>query len=130
MLYRIVVFGVFMFSIFVLVCDLIGFEYLLVFLFGEFVLLIVEILKLVEWDLQFKEDFCSGGKYWVCLWEVLEFVFDLELVVLCFRSIQVVLDVVGIEGEKVELFEVDMYLCVVECEGVVLKMLIVVYVVF
>ena len=55
---------------------------------------------------------------------------DPELAVLRLRSIQAVLDAVGIEGDKVESSEADTHLRAVEREGVAPKMPTAAYVVF
>lgn len=130
MLHRTAVLGALMLSTSALACDLTGLEHPLVFSPGESALPTAEILKLAEWDSQLKEDFRSGGKYRVRLREASEPASDPELAVLRLRSIQAVLDAVGIEGDKVESSEADTHLRAAEREGVAPKMPTAAYVVF
>ncbi len=130
MLRRIAVVSVLMLSTSALACKLTGLEHPLVFSPGESALTTTEILKLAEWDSQLKEDFRDGGKYRVRLREASEPAADPELAVLRLRSIQAVLDAVGIEGDKVESSEADTHLRAVEREGVAPKMPTAAYVFF
>ncbi|WP_316857698.1 hypothetical protein [Ralstonia flatus] len=113
-----------------LACDLTGLEHPLVFSPGESALPTSEILKLAEWDSQLKDDFRNGGKYRVRLQEGTEPAPDPELAVLRLRSLQAVLDAVGIEGDKVESSEADTHLRAAEREGVTPKLPTAAYVVF
>lgn len=100
MLRRTAVVGALMLSTSTLACKLTGLEHPLVFPPGESALPTTEILKLAEWDSQLKEDFRGGGKYRVRLREEAEPAADPELASLRLRSIQAVLDAVGIEATK------------------------------
>ena len=117
MLPRTAVVGALMLSTSAVACDLTGLEHPLVFSPGESALPTTEILKLAEWDSQLKDDFRSGGKYRVRLQEASEPAPDPELAVLRLKSLQAVLDAVGIEGDKVESSEADTHLRAVEREG-------------
>lgn len=130
MLRKTAVVGALMLSTSALACTLNGFEHPLVFPPDESALPTAEILKLAQWDSQLKEDFRGGGKYQVRLREESEPAADPERVILRLRSIQAVLDAVGIEGDKIELSEADTHLRAVEHEGVVPKMPTAAYVVF
>ncbi|CAJ0903559.1 hypothetical protein R20233_04964 [Ralstonia sp. LMG 32965] len=130
MLRRTAVVGALLLSGSALACDLTGLEHPLVFSPGESALSTTEILKLAEWDSQLKDDFRNGGKYRVRLQEASEPAPDPELAVLRLRSLQAVLDAVGIEGDKVESSEADTHLRAVEREGVAPKVPAAAYVVF
>jgi len=130
MLRRIAVVAALMLSTSALACKLTGLEHPIVFPPGESAPPTAEILKLAEWDSQLKQDFPRGGKYRVVLREGPEPAADAELAVLRLRSLQAVLNAVGIDGDKVESSEADAHLRAVQHDGAAPKMATAAYVVF